>query len=120
MTNEQLFNFKMNNRNWTIEEKSQEEIKKYQNERKANEDENIKSITPRYYGVTYVDIQKIYLDKDLPKDRKRQVLIHELTHCYIAEYITHSENQYSEEDIADINSNSFEIIKNIMDKYIKE
>ena len=115
-----MFNFKMNNRSWTIEEKSQEEIKKYQTERRANEDENIKSITPRYYGVTHVDIQKIYIDKDLLPDRKKQVLIHELTHCYIAEYITHSENQYSEEDIADITSNSFEIIENIVNSYFKE
>lgn len=114
-----MFNFKMNNRNWIIEEKSQEEIKQYQNERRSNEDENIRSLNPRYYGITYVDIQKIYIDRDLLPDRKKQVLIHELTHCYIAEYITHSENQYSEEDIADINSNSFEIIKEIIDSYFK-
>ena len=114
-----MFNFKMNNRNWKIEEKSQEEIKQYQNERRSNEDENIRSLNPRYYGITYVDIQKIYIDRDLLPDRKKQVLIHELTHCYIAEYITHSENQYSEEDIADINSNSFEIIKEIIDSYFK-
>lgn len=115
-----MFNFKMNNRNWTIEEKSQEEIKKYQNERRANEDENVKSIDMRYYGITFVDIQKIYIDKDLLPDRKKQILIHELIHCYIAEYITHCEKQYSEEDIADINSNSFEIIKDIVDSYFKE
>lgn len=112
-----MFNFKMNNRNWTIEEKSQQEIKTFNNERRANENENIKSVIPRYYGVTYVDVQKIYLDKDLPIDRKRQVLIHELTHCYISEYITHSEKQYDEEDVADINSNAFEIIQDVLDKY---
>lgn len=39
-----MFNFKINNRNWSIEEKSQEEIKKYQNERRANEDENVKAL----------------------------------------------------------------------------
>ena len=115
-----MFNFKINNRNWIIEEKSQEEIKTFQNERRANENENIKSIIPRYYGVTYVDIQKIYIDKDLPNDRKKQVLVHELTHCFIAEYITHSEKQYDEEDIADINSNAFYVIKEIMDNYFKE
>lgn len=112
-----MFNFKMNGRNWTIEEKLQQEIKTFNNERRANENENIKSVIPRYYGVTYVDVQKIYLDKDLPIDRKRQVLIHELTHCYISEYITHSEKQYDEEDVADINSNAFEIIQDILDKY---
>ena len=71
--------FKINNRTWTIEEKSQSEIKKIQNERRANEEENIKSIAPRYYGVTHCDIQEIYLDRDLPIDRKRATLIHELT-----------------------------------------
>lgn len=114
-----MFNFTMNNRNWQIEEKSQQEIKTYQNQRRANEDENIKSVNPRYYGVTYVDMQRIYIDKDLPDDRKRQVLIHELTHCYIAEYITHSEQKYEEEDVADISSNSFDIIKTIIDNYFK-
>lgn len=38
--------FKINNRTWTIEEKSQSEIKRIQNERRANEDDNIKSVTP--------------------------------------------------------------------------
>ena len=38
-----MFNFKMNNRNWQIEETSQEEIKTMQNKRRANEDENVKN-----------------------------------------------------------------------------
>lgn len=113
-------NFKMNNRNWSIKEISQEEIKTMQNKRRANEEENVKSVNPRYYGVTYVDAQKIYIDKDLPEDRKRQVLIHELTHCYIAEYITHSEQKYEEEDVADIVSNSFDIIYEIIDNYFSK
>lgn len=32
--------FKINNRTWSIEEKSQSEIKSIQNQRKANEEEN--------------------------------------------------------------------------------
>ena len=111
--------FKMNNRNWTIEEKSQSEIKKIQNERRANEEENIKSIDTRYYGITYCDTLEIYLDKDLPIDRKRATLIHELTHCYIDNYITHCDKQYTEEDVADIVSNSHDIIRNIVDKYFE-
>jgi Zn-dependent peptidase ImmA (M78 family) len=111
--------FKINNRTWTIEEKSQSEIKKIQNERRANEEENIKSITPRYYGVTHCDIQEIYLDRDLPIDRKRATLIHELTHCYIDNYITHDAKEYSEEDVADIVSNSYDIIHEIVDKYFE-
>lgn len=111
--------FKINNRTWTIEEKSQSEIKRIQNERRANEDDNIKSVTPRYYGVTHCDIQEIYLDRDLPIDGKRATLIHELTHCYIDNYITHDAKDYSEEDVADIISNSYDIIHEIVDEYFK-
>ena len=39
--------FKINNRTWSIEEKPQSEIKSIQNQRKANEDENIKSLSTR-------------------------------------------------------------------------
>lgn len=111
--------FKMNNREWTIIETSQIDIKGMQNTRYANENENLKSITPRYYGVTYCDIQKIYIDEDLPIDRKKSTLIHELTHCYIVNYITHDSKKYSEEDVADIVSNSYDIIHEIVDKYFE-
>lgn len=111
--------FKINNRTWNIEEKSQSEIKSIQNQRKANEEENIKSLSPRYYGVTYCDIMQIYIDKDLPIERKKPTLIHELTHCYIDNYITHNEKEYSEEDIADIISNSYDIIHEIVEMYFE-
>lgn len=109
--------FKINNRKWKIEEKSQSDIKNIQNIRRANKEENLESITPRYYGVTYCDIQEICIDKDLPLDRKRATLIHELTHCYICNYITHDEKNYSEEDVADIVANSYDIISEIINKY---
>lgn len=111
--------FKMNNREWTITEVSQQAIKNMQNIRKANEEENLKSIDMRYYGITYCDIMQIYIDKDLPEERKKSTLIHELTHCYIDSYITHSEQEYSEEDVADIVSNSYDIIHEIVDKYFE-
>lgn len=112
--------FRINNREWTINETSQSDIKNMQNIRRANEEENIKSIDTRYYGITYTDIQKIYIDEDLPKDRKKATLIHELTHCYIVSYITHLDKKYSEEDVADIVSNSYDIIHEIVDGYFKE
>ncbi len=112
--------FKINNREWSIAEITQEEIKIKQNQRRANEEENIKSLDTRYYGITYTDIQKIYIDKDLPIDRKKATLIHELTHCYIVNYITHLDKEYTEEDVADIVSNSHEIIHEIIKEYFKE
>ena len=57
--------FKMNNREWTITEVSQQAIKNMQNIRKANEEENLKSIDMRYYGITYCDTLKIYIDEEL-------------------------------------------------------
>lgn len=109
--------FKINNREWEIVEATQSDIKSIQNKRRANEEENLKSIDKRYFGVTYIDIQKIYIDKDLPEDRKKATLIHELTHCYISNYITHSEKEYLEEDVADIVSNSYDIIHEIVENY---
>lgn len=111
--------FKINNREWKIIEASQQAIKNMQNIRKANEEENLKSIDVRYYGVTYCDEQKIYIDEDLPKDKKKSTLIHELVHCYIVNYITHCDKQYTEEDVADIVSNSYDIIHEIVEKYFE-
>ena len=111
--------FKMNNRIWKIEEKSQSEIKKIQNIRRADEEDNIKSINPRYYGITYCDTMQIYIDKDLPVDKKKATLIHELTHCYIDNYITHCEKQYSEEDVADVVANSYDIIHEIVKNILR-
>src|SRR5699024_3595636 len=101
--------FKMNNMEWEIKEFSQEEIKKIQNTRKAKEEENVKSVDSRYFGVTYHDDLLIILDKDIAKDVKRKTLIHELTHCFIGCYITHQEKNYDEEMVADIVSNSYDI-----------
>ena len=62
-------------------------------------------------------IGKIYIDEDLPADRKKATLIHELTHCYIDNYITHCDKQYTEEDVADIVANSYDIIHDIVEQY---
>lgn len=112
--------FKINSMMWIIKEVPQEEIKKIQNKRKNNEEENVKSVDSRYFGITYLDDLIIFINKDLPIDRKRKTLIHELTHCYINCYITHQEKNYDEEMVADIVSNSYDIIHNVVNKYFKE
>lgn len=83
--------FKINGMNWKIIEKTQAEIKTRMNKRRANEDENINAVDTRYFGVTFHDDLEIVLDKDLPKDVKKKILIHELAHCYIGCYITYEE-----------------------------
>ena len=95
-------------------------MKRKQNTRRANEDENVKSIDRRYFGITYFDEQIIYIDENLPVDRKRATLIHELTHCFIGNFITHQEKTFDEEMVADIVSNSYDIITEIINKYFQE
>ena len=112
--------FKINGIDWKIEEKSQEEIKTIINTKKAESVENVKSLDSRFFGVTYPDDLVIYLDKDLPEQRKKLTLLHELTHCYIITFITHCDKQYSEEDVCDIVSNSHDIVKNIVDNYFRK
>lgn len=70
-----------------------------------------------YYGASHHYVNTIFLDKSLPLDRKRKTLIHELTHCYISEHITHEEKSYTEEDVADINANSHDFIHNVIENY---
>lgn len=106
--------FKMNNKTWEIKELSQQEMRE---ELKRHND----SITEygKYFGLTYADIQTIFLDKDLCQERKRSTLLHELGHCYIVTFITHLDRNYSEEDVVDIISNSHDIIREIVDKYFE-
>ena len=108
--------FKINNRTWKIVELSQEDIK---NEMKKHYDKPDEQ--GKYFGITYSDIQTIFLDKDLCQEQKRTTLIHELTHCYIENYITHiNDRDYSTEDVCDIVSYSHDIIREIIDKYFED
>lgn len=107
----------INNLNWEIKELSQDEIIKIMKERAEKGLEEMPGIG-RYWGSTLLDEQIIILDRDLPQDRKRRTLLHELAHAYIGCYITHlSDTKYSEEMVCDIISNSFDIIKNMVERY---
>lgn len=108
-------NFKMNNKNWTIVELSQEEMREELKKHNDKVEEYGK-----YYGLTYADIQTIFIDKDLCEERKRTTLLHELGHCYIVSFITHLYKNYNEEDVVDIISNSHDIVREIVDKYFKK
>lgn len=72
----------------------------------------------KYFGLTYFDEQKIYIDKDLHVQQKVQTLLHELMHCYIGSYLSCSQEQmFNEELICDISANSHIMISNIICKY---
>lgn len=107
--------FIINNQKWKIVELNQEDIRTEMKKRNDHMEEYGK-----YYGLTCADTQNIFIDKDLCQDRKRNTLLHELGHCYIITYITHLDKKYNEEDVADIISNSHDIIRNVVDKYFKE
>lgn len=107
----------MNNRKWEIIELSQEEMKQHVKDYKWD-GEPVEF--GKYYGQTYLDEQKIYIDKDLHVEQKRQTLQHELMHCYIGCYLFNSSREYSEEDLCNISANSHDIIHKIVEKYFKD
>ena len=106
-------NFIMNGRKWKIIELSQEEMRKHIINYKWDGEPK----EGKYYGLTYSDEQTIYICSDLCEQQKRQTLMHELMHCYIVSYITHMDQQYTEEDLCDISANSHDIISKIVETY---
>ena len=106
---------------WKIIEVSQKEIKEKYNIRKAEkeESEDVNSLSTRYYGATFYDEGVIYIDRDIQEDRKKKTLLHELTHTYINENITHQSKQYDEEDVCDIVANSHSYVTAILEEYFK-
>ncbi|MBR5303415.1 MAG: hypothetical protein IKU37_01145 [Candidatus Gastranaerophilales bacterium] len=108
--------FKMNDREWEIKELTQEEIRQHF----INYKYDGEPVGGKYYGLTYMDEQTIYIDCGLHIEQKKQTLMHELMHCYIGCYITHQEKQYTEEDLCNISANSHYIIHKIVEEYFKE
>lgn len=101
--------FKLNNTSWRIVELSAKDIcKKY-----GNEDEYM-------YGYCDYVTNKIYLNKELCLDRKKNVLIHELAHCWTMTNGWGFNNNTSREDVCNIVACSNEFINSIIDKYFKE
>lgn len=112
--------FKMNDITYVIKEVSQKEYKELrviEDEEDGAEISDVKNGI--YQGSTHHTKGIVYIDKNLPHDIKRKTLIHELTHCYIREYITHEEKNYSEEMVADISANIHDIIHKIVEDYFK-
>ena len=112
--------FKMNDIEYEIKEVTQKEYKNYRKEEdeltNCEETDTSKGV---YFGASHHYKDIVFIDKNLPYDRKKRVLMHELMHCYISEYINHQDNNYSEEDVADISANSHDIIHKIIKDYFK-
>lgn len=113
--------FKLNDIEFEIIEVNQKEYKEYRKKEDESLDCEKEDLSKGvFFGATHTFQNKVFLDKGMPKDRKRKTLIHELTHAYINEYITHMEKQYDEETVADISANSHDIIHKIVSDYFKE
>lgn len=104
--------FKINSHEWEIIEESKQAVKERYED--ATKEETIE-----VFGLTNFCEQKIYINRDMHKDLKRHTLMHELLHCYIAEYCSIEQNNYNEEVICDISANSHDIIHKIVEDYFK-
>lgn len=102
-----MIEFEMNSSCYTIKEVSQDELQK---EIASNED-------GYYYGQTRFRKQLILIDKDLPYERKKKTLYHELMHVYIREYISTRDIDLTEELLCDISANAHDIIHKIVKDY---
>lgn len=105
--------FKMNNRDWEIIELSQEEMRKTFSKWDGEPKEG------RYFGLTFLDNDKIYIDSDLSVGQKRQTLLHELMHCYLGCYVDNTTREHDEEALCNLSANSHDIIHKIVEDYFK-
>lgn len=99
--------FNMNGVPYTIKEVEQNEFNQIEQE------------DGYYFGQSHFFTQEIWLDKSLNKERKKKALYHELTHCYIREYLTTGDITPNEEVLCDISANSHDIIHEIVEKYFR-
>ncbi len=107
--------FKINNLEWEIEEYENKEFHEIRRELGRQQNEEIRE-DMFCYGFTNPCEQKIYLNKILCKEQKRQTLIHELGHCWLWS-MGSSYTSYSEDALCDTISASHEFIKGVIDKY---
>lgn len=75
----------------------------------------------RIYGQTDYEKQLIRIYKDLPYQRKRDTLIHELTHAFHDVYLAsqHIKDKFDEEDICCFMASYGESILKIVEDYFK-
>ena len=103
--------FVMNDRIFTIKFVSQNEM--------FEESHKINDYNGYYFGKTIYNKQEIWLDNKLSKEQTIKTLIHELMHCYIRMYSVSLEN-YDEENVCDLVSNSYGHIDNIVTSFIND
>ena len=68
------------------------------------------------WGLTYYKIKSIYIDKELAKDHKLEVIRHELTHAVIFETQLSEHKKYNEEDMCELVARYGKIIVELAEK----
>jgi len=102
--------FKINDREWIIKEVEQDMFNKVHNDFSGE---------GCYYGTTFPSIQEIWLYKDTTKEMKKKTLYHELMHCYLYNFISFNNINFSIDDFCDISANSHDIIHKIVEDYLE-
>lgn len=76
----------------------------------------------RLYGQTIYEKQVIKIYKNLPYQRKRDTLIHELTHAFFDTYLSsfHTKDKFDEEDVCCFVASYSEDILKIVNEYFKK
>jgi len=104
--------FKINNHDWKIEEKPEEELLEEYHKRQPN--------AYACLGLTFYKEHKIWIAEELCNDEKIRTLKHELTHCYIWENGFYNVDFNNEELICDFIASSIDIIYEIVSNYFNE
>lgn len=74
----------------------------------------------RCQGITYFDSHKIYIDKDMMPDKKRNTLLHELVHAVLFSTQVEVKKKYTEENLCDFIGMYGDLIHNTADLYFKQ
>lgn len=103
--------FIINNEEWKIKKVSQQDLQIELNDFNGE---------GSYYGLTLPNIQEIWLWQDVKEEQKKKTLYHELMHCYLFNYVSFNNIDFSIDDFCDISANSHDIIHKIVEDYFKE
>lgn len=103
--------FKMNNHEWEIEERPEEELLEEYHKRQPN--------AYACLGLTFYKEHKIWIASELCAGEKERTLKHELTHCYIWENGFYNVDFNNEELICDFIASAIDIIHEIVERYFR-
>lgn len=109
--------FKMNNREWYIEEVDIKTIREEYNKDLSDNSKVNKDYF--FYGLTTLSKQRVLLNKDIHIEIKKKTLYRELMHVYKDVFIGNEEWKISEEELCDISACSHDIIHKIVEDYFK-